>query len=382
MKTPNEINADVVKACENNCVPSAFANGTSDKLLGFENKEHVGNHVGNHNDSVNSQTVKILSDTSENKILVESSKGKYDRSWLMSKEFHVSLFNLDDPNRSHKKKKKDRDRDRDGKCFTTASLKKHQVFGFSGKKEKPAEVREKSKKSKKDKNRDRDREQKKPKESSEKRKEAIKEQQPLVSSTTQTITSPKQELHVSSSPPKLEIVSPSKEEVISSTKVEITTEILVPVIVSTVSPITEEIVTTLSENAILLEDQPVKADIVIAPVVKEEPLPVVKMEIKEEDEPSAKKIKIEVKKPEKTREDVTRILNFTSVIDDSIQPPPPCDLKSVESSTTSSTTNSTPSSSRKNSDDVKRNSDDSKRTSDEAEEVVVIFGKARRQSNQ
>lgn len=195
-------------------------------MLGFDKKEHVENHVDHQNDSVNPQTVKILSEKdisdeqakffSEN-ILVESSKGKYECSWHKSKEFHVFLrSNLDDPNR-HKKKKKDRDRDRDGKFHNVPSPFPwtNQVFRVSGKKEKPAENREKSKKSKKDKNRDRERDQnqKKSKETGEKRKEAIKEQQPVVSSTTQTITSPKPD---PSSPPKLEVVSTSKEEVISS----------------------------------------------------------------------------------------------------------------------------------------------------------------------
>lgn len=85
LKNPIEINSEVVKINENNCV---IANGTK-KLIGFEKKEHVSVHVDTHNDSVNSnsQTVKIQSESKEindeqakilsaNKILVESSKGK------------------------------------------------------------------------------------------------------------------------------------------------------------------------------------------------------------------------------------------------------------------------------------------------------------------
>lgn len=71
------------------------------------------------------------------------------------------------------------------------------------------------------------------------------------------------------------------------------------------------------------------------------------------EEPFAKKIKMEPK-PEKTREDVSRILNFNSDME-----PPSCDLKSNESFTSlSSTTNSTPSSSRKNSNDSKKSTED------------------------
>lgn len=88
LKNPNEVNADIVKVSENNCVPVAIANGT-DKLQGFEKKEPDENHVGHRIDSVSLQAVKILSESKdiideqakiriENKILVESSKGKYE----------------------------------------------------------------------------------------------------------------------------------------------------------------------------------------------------------------------------------------------------------------------------------------------------------------
>ncbi|KAL5279458.1 RSBN1 family protein [Megaselia abdita] len=444
-KNPKEINADIVKICENICVSSVITNG-AEKLLGFEKKEPVENHVDHHRiDSVNSdEKAKILS---ENKILVESSK---------------------DANRSHKKKKKDRDRDRDGK------------------KEKPAENREKSKKSKKDKNRERDREQKK-----SKSKEAIKEQQPVVSSTTQTITSPilsppkergkestegvisstitgssilsqkevvlssakealstspkeslssaeevsskvlspspKEDFSMEVSPMKapkeeMSIKSPKEKVLRVSSMEESVQEVMSTVsseILSTVTSIKEEIISSLNEALVnqipealgtqipealvtqipealmdekqetlqtpdtLMNDKPETGDTLMKenqipdtlinqipecklpnPIVKptpDHPSP-------KSDEPSAKKIKIE-KRPEKTREDVTRILNFAGVL----EPPPPCDLK-FESSTTSSlssTTNSTPSSSRKNSnDDVKRSedkrasTDDKKKTTD------------------
>lgn len=157
LKTPSEMNADIVKISENNGVSSALPNGT-DKLLGFEKNEHVENHVDHQNDSVNSQTVKILSGKdisdeqakilSEN-ILVESSKGKYECSWHKSKEFHVFLrSNLDDPNRSHKKKKKDRDRDRDGKFYNGSFFVPHELIKcvvFQGRERSPPKTERKAK---------------------------------------------------------------------------------------------------------------------------------------------------------------------------------------------------------------------------------------------
>lgn len=246
------------------------------------------------------------------------------------------MIDLDDLNRSHKKKKKDRDRDKDGKCLIASMNSFRQEHAFIlGKKEKSAENREKKKSSKKCKSRDRDREMKKPKEGDEKGKETIPEQ---------SSTSAKQEVNTN-------LPSSTTEVNHSVNKTEIK----------------KEVILSLSETVILSENQlpSVKEEItIITPVVKEEPLPLKVETPRIEDEPSAKKIKIEVKKPEKTREDVARILNFSGALNDSIQPPPPCDLKSIESSTTSSlssTTNSTPSSSRKNSDEVKRSSDELKK---------------------
>lgn len=100
-----EIDADseIADVCKRNCVPSApLANGSS-KLIGLDSVERVANHVAhqhveNHK-SVNLQTENILSGTdtndeqakilSENKILVERSKGKYDFFWHCPRISHV-----------------------------------------------------------------------------------------------------------------------------------------------------------------------------------------------------------------------------------------------------------------------------------------------------
>lgn len=362
LKNPSEITAELVKISENNLV--GLTNGVN-KGTSFEiKKEHVVNHVGHQqNDSVNSQTVKkILSENSdeqakilnENKIFVESSKGKFLALVFFGRDFFSRVtFFLDDPNRSHKKKKKDRDRDRDGKILEINSYLKTNLCDLPGKKEKPAENREKSKKSKKDK---KDREKK---HKDEKRKEAIKDQQPVVSSTTQTLPQvafPPQQQVVLISTSKEEVITSTKIEVISSPKIEeiSVAEAAPPEIFSP----KEEVVSTVKEDIIVVPEEK-KPEIPI----KEEIQEIIPMKEKEKpsiDEPSAKKIKIEViRKTEKTREDVTRMLNFTGALE---PPCPPCDLKSsVESLSLSSTTNSTPASSRKNSEDVKRTSDDTKK---------------------
>lgn len=94
LKNPSEINAESEQICEKNDIQSGggLSNGTT-KILEPENKkEHVENHVGHNDSSVNLQNVKktysenqeikdgqgkILSEN-KNKILIESSKGKFE----------------------------------------------------------------------------------------------------------------------------------------------------------------------------------------------------------------------------------------------------------------------------------------------------------------